>query len=32
MVAGYCEKKGNKKDAIEFLVLADKRDTAFVLA
>ena len=32
MVAGYCEKKGNKKDAIEFLVMADKRDTAFILA
>lgn len=32
MIANYCETKGAKKEAIEFLVLGGKRDNAFVIA
>lgn len=32
MLAQACEKKGLKKDAIEFLLLANKKDEAFALA
>lgn len=32
MIASYCETKGAKKEAIEFLVLAGKREEAFVIA
>lgn len=32
MIANYCETKGAKKEAIEFLVLGGKRENAFVIA
>jgi len=32
MVAAYCEKRGTKKEAIEFLLLAGKKEEAFILA
>jgi WD repeat-containing protein 19 len=32
MIANYCETQGAKKEAIEFLVLAGKREEAFVIA
>lgn len=32
MVASYCEKRGSKKDAIEFLLMAGKKEEAFTLA
>jgi hypothetical protein len=32
MIANHCEKLGHKKEAIEFLVLAGKRDEAFIIA
>ena len=32
MIANHCETQGAKKEAIEFLVLAGKRDEAFVIA
>lgn len=32
MLANYCEKKGTKKETIEFLILAGKKEEAFVLA
>jgi WD repeat-containing protein 19 len=32
MIANYCETKGAKKEAIEFLIMAGKRDEAFVIA
>lgn len=32
MIATYCEQKGSKKEAIEFLVLGGKRENAFVIA
>lgn len=32
MIANYCESKGSKKEAIEFLVLGGKRENAFVIA
>jgi hypothetical protein len=32
MMAQACEKKGLKKDAIEFLLLGNKKDEAFALA
>ena len=32
MIANYCEQKGSKKEAIEFLVLGGKRENAFVIA
>lgn len=31
-IAAYCETKGAKKEAIEFLILGGKRDNAFVIA
>ena len=32
MIANFCELKGSKKEAIEFLVLGGKRENAFVIA
>jgi len=32
MIANHCETQGAKKEAIEFLVLAGKREEAFVIA
>jgi WD repeat-containing protein 19 len=32
MIASYCETQGAKKEAIEFLVRAGKRDEAYVIA
>jgi WD repeat-containing protein 19 len=32
MLADYCEKRGAKKEAIEFLVMAGKREEAFIMA
>lgn len=32
MIANYCETSGAKKEAIEFLVLAGRRDEAFIIA
>lgn len=32
MIASHCETQGAKKEAIEFLVLAGKREEAFVIA
>lgn len=32
MIAQYCETSGAKKEAIEFLVLAGRRDEAFMIA
>jgi len=32
MIAHYCETKGSKSQAIEFLVRGGKRDNAFVIA
>jgi len=32
MIATYCETQGAKKEAIEFLVLAGKREDAFIIA
>jgi len=32
MIAQYCETKGAKKEAIEFLILGGKRENAFVIA
>jgi len=32
MIANYCELKGSKKEAIEFLVLGGRRENAFVIA
>ena len=32
MIANYCEHSGAKKEAIEFLVLAGRRDEAFIIA
>jgi len=32
MLANFCELKGSKKEAIEFLVLGGKRENAFVIA
>lgn len=32
MIANYCETRGFKKEAIEFLVLGGKRENAFVIA
>jgi len=32
MIANYCETRGSKKEAIEFLVLGGKREDAFVIA
>ena len=32
MLAAYSEKKGTKAEAIEFLIMADRKDEAFVLA
>lgn len=32
MIAHYCETKGAKKEAIEFLVKGGKRENAFVIA
>ena len=32
MVASYCEKRGSKKEAIEFLLMAGKKEEAFILA
>lgn len=32
MIANYCETQGAKKEAIEFLVLAGKREEAFIIA
>jgi len=32
MVASACQSKGLKRDAIEFLLLANKKDEAFALA
>jgi len=31
-IAQYCETKGAKKEAIEFLILGGRRDNAFVIA
>ena len=32
MVAKYCETRGAKKEAIEFLILGGKREEAFIIA
>jgi hypothetical protein len=32
MIASYCETQGAKKEAIEFLVRAGRRDEAYVIA
>ena len=32
MIANHCEKLGHQKEAIEFLVLAGKREEAFIIA
>lgn len=32
MIANYCETKGAKKEAIEFLVLGGSRENAFIIA
>lgn len=32
MVAAVCEKKGLKAEAIEFLIMAGKKEEAFVMA
>lgn len=32
MLASYCEKKGTKAEAIEFLIMAGRKEEAFVLA
>ena len=32
MIANYCETQGAKREAIEFLVLAGKREEAFIIA
>ncbi len=32
LVADYCEKKNMKEKAIEFLIMAGKRNKAFLLA
>lgn len=32
MIANYCEHRGAKKEAIEFLVLGGKREEAFIIA
>jgi WD repeat-containing protein 19 len=32
MVANYCEKRGMKKDAIEFMIMANRKEEAFILA
>jgi len=32
MIANYCETQGAKKEAIEFLVRAGKREEAFIIA
>lgn len=32
MIAQYCETKGAKKEAIEFLILGGKKENAFVIA
>ena len=32
MIANYCETKGAKKEAIEFLVLGGPRENAFIIA
>ena len=32
MIANYCELRGSKREAIEFLVLGGKRENAFVIA
>lgn len=32
MIADFCETKGAKKEAIEFLILGNKRENAFVIA
>jgi hypothetical protein len=31
-IAQYCETKGAKKEAIEFLIVGGKRENAFVIA
>lgn len=32
MVAAVCEKKGLKNEAVEFLIMANKKEEAFVMA
>lgn len=32
MLANYCESKGQRKEAIEFLMMAGKHEEAFVIA
>jgi len=32
MISSYCVKKGENKEAIEFLLLAGKKEEAFLLA
>eukprot|EP00831_Metopus_contortus_P026336 TRINITY_DN2243_c0_g1_i1.p1 TRINITY_DN2243_c0_g1~~TRINITY_DN2243_c0_g1_i1.p1 ORF type:complete len:494 (+),score=42.89 TRINITY_DN2243_c0_g1_i1:556-2037(+) len=32
MIADHCEKSGNRREAIEFLIMAGKREEAFVIA
>jgi WD repeat-containing protein 19 len=32
MVANYCEKKGSKAEAVEFLIMAGKKEEAFAIA
>lgn len=32
MLADYCNEKGNHKEAIEFMLLADRREEAYVMA
>jgi len=32
MIANFCDTQGAKKEAIEFLVLAGKREEAFIIA
>ena len=32
MISNYCETRGAKKEAIEFLILGGKREEAFIIA
>lgn len=32
MVASYCEKRGLRKEAVEFLIMANRKEEAFIIA
>lgn len=32
VIASYCDKRGSKAEAIEFLILAGKKEEAFTIA